>query len=66
MNPRSDPPTEFDEAGLLAGLEGRKRLIGDRDIQPVLDFLRELTQYSSFRELVDRRRALDERTSASE
>lgn len=37
-----------------------RTLIGDRDLQPVLDFLRDLTQYSSFRELVDRRRALEE------
>ena len=37
-----------------------RTLIGDRDLQPVLDFLRDLTQHSSFRELVDRRRALEE------
>jgi DNA-binding MarR family transcriptional regulator len=35
-----------------------RSLIGDRDIQPALDLLRHLTQYSSFKELVDRRRAL--------
>jgi DNA-binding MarR family transcriptional regulator len=38
-----------------------RSLIGDRDVQPVLDFLRDLTEYSSFRDLVDRRRALDDR-----
>ena len=37
-----------------------RSLIGDRDIQPALDLLRHLTQYSSFNELVDRRRALAE------
>lgn len=42
-----------------------RSLIGDRDLQPVLDFLRDLTQYSSFRELVDRRRALEERGGAA-
>ena len=42
-----------------------RSLIGDRDIQPALEFLRDLTQYSSFRELVDRRRSLDERARAA-
>jgi DNA-binding MarR family transcriptional regulator len=42
-----------------------RSLIGDRDIQPVLEFLRDLTEYSSFRELVDRRRALDEQRDAA-
>jgi MarR family transcriptional regulator, organic hydroperoxide resistance regulator len=42
-----------------------RSLIGDRDIQPVLDFLRDLTEYSSFRELVNRRRALDEQQDAA-
>ena len=33
-------------------------LVGDRDLEPVLSLLRELIQYSSFAELVDRRRRL--------
>lgn len=42
-----------------------KGLVGDRDLQPVLDFLRDLTQYSSFRDLVNRRRVLDNRVTDS-
>jgi DNA-binding MarR family transcriptional regulator len=42
-----------------------RSLIGDRDIQPALEFLRDLTEYSSFRELVNRRRALDEQRDAA-
>jgi DNA-binding MarR family transcriptional regulator len=37
-----------------------RSLIGARDLEPVLEFLRDLTRYSSFKELVDRRRALEE------
>jgi MarR family transcriptional regulator, organic hydroperoxide resistance regulator len=43
-----------------------RSLIGDRDLQPVLDFLRDLTQYSSFRDLVERRRELDEGAGVTE
>ena len=35
-------------------------LVGDRDLEPVLSLLRELIQYSSFADLVDRRRRLAE------
>jgi DNA-binding MarR family transcriptional regulator len=42
-----------------------RSLIGDRDIQPALEFLRDLTEYSSFRDLVNRRRALDEQRDAA-
>jgi hypothetical protein len=35
-------------------------LIGDRDLEPALEVLRELAQFSQFSELIDRRRELYE------
>jgi DNA-binding MarR family transcriptional regulator len=35
-------------------------LIGDRDLEPALELMRELSQYSPFSELIDRRRELYE------
>jgi MarR family transcriptional regulator, organic hydroperoxide resistance regulator len=39
-------------------LELAAALLGDRDVGPTLDLLREMLQHSSFADLVDRRRAL--------
>jgi DNA-binding MarR family transcriptional regulator len=38
-----------------------RQLIGDRDLSPVLELMRELVQYSAYAELIARRRALAER-----
>jgi DNA-binding MarR family transcriptional regulator len=38
-----------------------RQLLGDRDVAPALELMRELIQYSSFAELIERRRALVER-----
>jgi DNA-binding MarR family transcriptional regulator len=38
-----------------------RRLVGDRDVAPALELMRELIQYSSFAELIERRRVLVER-----
>jgi MarR family transcriptional regulator, organic hydroperoxide resistance regulator len=38
-----------------------RRLVGDRDVAPALELMRELIQYSSFAELIERRRELVER-----
>ena len=35
-------------------------LIGDRDLEPALELMRDLAQYSPFKELIDRRRELYE------
>ena len=35
-------------------------LIGERDLEPILQLLRDLAQFSPYGELVDRRRALYE------
>jgi DNA-binding MarR family transcriptional regulator len=36
-----------------------KTLIGERDVEPALDLLRHLTQYSSYADLIARRRELE-------
>jgi DNA-binding MarR family transcriptional regulator len=42
-------------------LELGRELIGDRDLRPALELLRELVQYTAFAELIARRRELLER-----
>jgi MarR family transcriptional regulator, organic hydroperoxide resistance regulator len=42
-----------------------RQLVGDRDIEPALGLLRDLLQYSSFAELIARRRELFERDAAA-
>jgi MarR family transcriptional regulator, organic hydroperoxide resistance regulator len=46
-------------------LELGRQLVGDRDIEPALGLLRDLLQYSSFAELIARRRELFERDAAA-
>jgi MarR family transcriptional regulator, organic hydroperoxide resistance regulator len=52
------------EKRIFAAREGvldlARELIGDRDLEPTLEFFRDLLQYSSFAELVARRRELFE------
>jgi DNA-binding MarR family transcriptional regulator len=52
------------ETGAQAAREGvlelARQLIGDRDIRPVLELMRDLIQYSAYAELVARRRELAE------
>lgn len=50
-----DERIEAARAGLLELAAG---LLGDRDVEPTLQLLRDMLQHSSFAELVDRRRAL--------
>jgi DNA-binding MarR family transcriptional regulator len=45
-------------------LELGRQLVGDRDLEPALELLRDLLQYSSFAELIARRRELFERDAA--
>jgi DNA-binding MarR family transcriptional regulator len=56
------------ERRMLAAREGvlqlGRQLVGDRDLTPALELLRNLIQYTAYAELVDRRRELD-RLSAS-
>jgi MarR family transcriptional regulator, organic hydroperoxide resistance regulator len=42
-------------------LELARELVGDRDLQPALELLRDLVQYTPFAELIARRRELPER-----
>jgi DNA-binding MarR family transcriptional regulator len=44
-------------------LELGRQLIGDRDLKPALELLRELVQYTEFAELIARRRELVERAA---
>jgi MarR family transcriptional regulator, organic hydroperoxide resistance regulator len=46
-------------------LELGRQLVGDRDLEPVLELLRDLLQYSSFVDLIVRRRELFEREAAA-
>jgi MarR family transcriptional regulator, organic hydroperoxide resistance regulator len=46
-------------------LELGRQLVGDRDLEPVLELLRDLLQYSSFVDLIARRRELFEREAAA-
>jgi hypothetical protein len=45
-------------------LELGRQLVGDRDVEPALELFRDLLQYSSFAELIARRRELFERDAA--
>ena len=42
-------------------IETARELVGDRDLEPVLELLRDLVQYTQFAELIARRRALEQR-----
>ncbi len=42
-------------------LELARQIVGDRDLEPTLGLFRELTQYTAYGELIDRRRALLDR-----
>ena len=56
------------EKRIVAAREGvldfARQVIGDRDVMPVLEFFRELLQYSQFPELVARRRELGDRAES--
>jgi DNA-binding MarR family transcriptional regulator len=42
-------------------METARQLVADRDLEPVLDLLRDFVQYTQFAELIERRRELLER-----
>ena len=42
------------------------QLVGDRDLQPVLEMMREFVGYTSFAELIERRKELLKRASRQE
>jgi DNA-binding MarR family transcriptional regulator len=58
------------ERRILAARQGAldvgRQLIGDRDLEPALRLLRDLAQYTSFAELIARRRELMEATPSPE
>lgn len=47
------------QAARASLFELARALFGDRDLEPAIDLLRDLTQYSSYAGLVTRRRELD-------